>query len=68
MMTLAEELLRESGGDPVQAAVIMAEALMQDDPATFKAGYTQANAEIAAAEYMGVDRETVHDALERRKS
>ena len=63
-ITLAQELLSEYGGDPFRAAVAMARLLMQDDPETFKAGYSLENAAIAAAEYMGVDRQPVQDALE----
>jgi len=67
-MTLAQELLSESGGDPAEAAANMAEALMRDDPETFKQGYSRDNAVIAAAEYLGVDRDEVENALERRDS
>jgi hypothetical protein len=61
--TLAEELLSQAKGDPVDAAVAMAQSLMEDDPIAFKAGYTRENAVIAAAEYMGVEREAVEARL-----
>jgi len=46
-------------------AIILAKGLIQDDPATFKAGYTLENAAIAAAEVHGVDREVIRQHLTR---
>lgn len=36
-------------------ALAMADALMADDPATFKAGYTRPNAELAVIERFKLD-------------
>lgn len=51
--------------DPVGAATAMARMLMAGDPAACKAGYSRANAVIAAAEYLHLT-DTQRAALERR--
>lgn len=63
---MEQELLQIAGGDRLIAAVVMAKALMTDDPDEFKAGYTQENAVISASEYMRVDRDAIRAELERR--
>ncbi len=49
-MTLREQLLAAHDNNPITAAASLAEMLMQDDPDTFKDGYTRANAELTAIE------------------
>lgn len=48
--SLHDRYLREHGGYEDIAAIAFARDLMQDDPATFKAGYTKENAILAAQE------------------
>ncbi len=50
MTTLREELLAENHGNKIEAAGILALRLTRDDPDTFKVGYSQANAILAAVE------------------
>jgi hypothetical protein len=50
MKELRTEYMRRTYGDYSAAAVELAYDLMQDDPATLKAGYTLENAAIAAHE------------------
>jgi hypothetical protein len=63
-MTLKDQYLNQYG-NTISAAVALAEDLMADDPATFKAGYSAANAAIAAAEVFGIERSQVEPLLVR---
>lgn len=47
---LREKYLRECGGYEDIAAIALARDLMEDDPKTFKRGYTRENAILAAQE------------------
>ncbi len=49
-MSLRNTLLTIHGGDPHTAAATLARNLASDDPATFKVGYTEDNAVLAAVE------------------
>ena len=66
MPTLEHDLLKVAGGDRLIAAVIMADALMTDDPENFQAGYSLENAIIGASQYMRVDENALRAEMERR--
>jgi hypothetical protein len=60
MSSIVEEFLRRGYGLPNRAAADLARALMQGDPATFKAGYSRASAIAAALEmFPQADRDAV---------
>ncbi len=49
-MTLHDELLELTDGNPIDAAARLAYGLMQDTPISHKVGYTKPNAVLAALE------------------
>ena len=49
-MSLRDELFQETEGVLDEAAAKLAQGLNRGDPATFKAGYSQENATLAAIE------------------
>ncbi len=64
-----EAILRAHGSDRVAAAAVVAGGLMRGDPSTCKAGYSLANAVIAAGELYGLtaeQRDAVQQQLEAR--
>lgn len=64
---LKASYLKKTGGNYVRAAALLACDLMQDDPETFKAGYSLENAVIAAQEmFPAADCETITKELQRR--
>lgn len=59
-MSLRDQFLASTNGDPTQAAVRLARGLMVGDASVFKAGYSQASAVIAAGEmFPEVDRAAI---------
>lgn len=58
-MTLKQEYEGRAGGNTEIAAAAFALDLMEGDDTRFKAGYSLANAVIAAAEVFGIERATV---------
>ena len=50
----------------ITEAVAMAQALMQNDLRNCKQGYTFENAVIAVAEFSGLDKQQIEEALEDR--
>ena len=64
-MTLRQQIITDSDGDPTRAAVRFARALMQSDPGTFKVGYSQVNAVLAATElFPEVASDAVRDGID----
>ena len=62
-MDLRDTYIADAEGNVEHAAGALAHDLMRDDPATFKRGYSEDNAVIAAAEFFGIEREAVRIAL-----
>lgn len=53
-----------AGGDESRAAALLAQGLMQDDPAQFKVGYTRPNAVLAACKmFPDADQSRVEEIL-----
>jgi hypothetical protein len=65
-MTLSQRYLREHGNDVDRAVRAFTSDLMRGDPATFKAGYSRANAVIAAAETFHLSRERAEELVPQR--
>ena len=64
MTKLRTMYMQRTEGDYSAAAVAFAFDLMQDDPATFKAGYSVENAVIAASEiFPAMTRLEIEEAL-----
>ena len=67
MNNLRVEYLQRCDGDHTAAAVQFAFDLMQDDPATLKAGYTLENAALAAHEvFPKLSRVAIQDRLSKK--
>ena len=65
MTSLRDSYLdRTPDGDPLAAAALLARDLMEDDPVSFKQGYSLDNAALAAADYMQVGHNRVRAALQ----
>lgn len=69
MHQLRSMYMQRTEGDYAAAAAEFATDLMQDDPATFKAGYTIENAVIAASEvFPAMNRSEIEEAVARKLS
>ena len=67
-MSVFQNILNAHNGDQVSAAITVGRDLMKGDPASFKAGYTAANALLAVRDLYGLDAvqlEYVSKALEQ---
>jgi hypothetical protein len=60
MLAIAERYMNTYGDNAIRQLV---HDLMEDDPATFKQGYTRENAVIATADAFGVSRDQVEEQL-----